>query len=79
MDNSQTQWSIPFFYFGFSFSLEHEEFFFFIGCIFGRMRVIDVARSFPHEEEIEGTIDRESEYEPCGEYAKYRDRDICQK
>ena len=40
------------------------------------MRIIDVARSLLHEEEIEGTIDCQGEYESCGEYAKYRDRDV---
>ncbi len=40
------------------------------------MRIIDVARSLLHEEEIEGTIDCQSEYESCCEYSEYRDRDV---
>ena len=57
------------------FSFEYEEFLVLITRIFDGMRIVDVAFSLSHEEEIEGTIDGECEDQPCREYSEDRHRD----
>lgn len=55
------------------FSFEDQEFFFFVGRIFYRMRIIDIVLSLANEEEIEGAIDCESKDETCSQNSEYRD------
>lgn len=63
MDNPDPEWCLSFFYFSFSFTFYLKEFFFFLISIFYRMRIIDITLTILHEEEVEGTIDRECEDE----------------
>lgn len=79
VDHACSQWCLRLDDGSFPFPFKHEKLLFFVTCIFYSIRIIYVGLLFPYDEQIEGAIHRECEYQTECKYSEYSDRNIGKK
>ncbi len=79
VNDAGSEWCLCLYDRSLSFSFEHEQFFFFIGCIFDRVWIVYVCLFFTDNEKIKGAVDSQCENESKCEYSKYSDWNIGEK